>query len=737
MLKFGQCTLDPARHELTRAGQRVSLQPLTLALLQYLLRHPGRALSKNELVDEVWQGRVTSDEAIARAILQVRRAIGDDAQNARHLFTEPGFGYRFELDPMDPAARAAAPPMAVGQAPWRLLPFVNRSDNLGLGWARTGLPLLLSHLIRSAMPQAQVRCEPVPSDPGDEAGELIHRHERAANPQTGAIVCAADFSEGPDGFHLDLVWGTAGQAPAQMHLVGPELAALVQQAARRLAPMPDWQQRLAHSHPAAYARLTEAVAQLHRGSRTEAAARLAQWVSRLPPSIPLQLFHTRLLIDLQLYDEAERLASLALEELSIDPTEGRELQLEALSHAMVSATRQGHPERAQDWVSQAVAQVETLPADSPPPPHLALIWRVTGALHQEKGQLPAATRCLERSIAAALRAGQTDEAVRARSMLTYLHLWQGDADRAAQVARQCLDMAQSGGGTDSVCEALRVMAVLAQARGRVDEAVRWAERCLAQAVGGSAASQHNCYSVLTEALLEQGQLERADQVLRMREARRFSGELGQLGPMEHRAQWLWRSGRLTESAAAYERFIECMGVARWPIWANYALSQLACLQGLLGQVTRGEETLGRLPTVAHPVLVAHARASLAMAGGNRAGAKTQLTDLVAHLAPGMVHAPQALQDLAWLCLEDGEWSEVESLLAHLTRLVDDASGKRWIQRMLQARHSAIAPESWEALRQQCPALLRHCPQLGSPSDLVQRLQGLSHPLPNLLTVLAY
>ena len=62
--------------ELLVDGQAQALEPLAFDLLAYLLRHRDRDVSKDELLDEVWLGRIVSVGAVARAAMTVRKAIG-------------------------------------------------------------------------------------------------------------------------------------------------------------------------------------------------------------------------------------------------------------------------------------------------------------------------------------------------------------------------------------------------------------------------------------------------------------------------------------------------------------------------------------------------------------------------------------------------------------------------------------------------------------------------------------
>jgi DNA-binding response OmpR family regulator len=90
ILAAGDLTLDPATHEVELAGTAVSLTPREYALLEYFLRHPGRVVSKTELLDNVWDATEDTDpNAVEVYVGYLRRKVGRDV-----LRTVRGSGYR-------------------------------------------------------------------------------------------------------------------------------------------------------------------------------------------------------------------------------------------------------------------------------------------------------------------------------------------------------------------------------------------------------------------------------------------------------------------------------------------------------------------------------------------------------------------------------------------------------------------------------------------------------------------
>jgi DNA-binding winged helix-turn-helix (wHTH) protein len=92
--RFGTAEFDEARFELRVAGLPVEVEPRALAVLAYLLRHAGEVVTKDELLREVWAGRVTVDKVLPNAITKLRRALGE--ANAEQISTQARIGYRFD-----------------------------------------------------------------------------------------------------------------------------------------------------------------------------------------------------------------------------------------------------------------------------------------------------------------------------------------------------------------------------------------------------------------------------------------------------------------------------------------------------------------------------------------------------------------------------------------------------------------------------------------------------------------
>ena len=90
--RFGHCRFDNRTLELTVHDQTVALEPKPLALLLSLLQQAGEVVTKDELHDSVWPGRLLSESVLTKTMAKLRQALQDDEQQI--IKTVHGFGYR-------------------------------------------------------------------------------------------------------------------------------------------------------------------------------------------------------------------------------------------------------------------------------------------------------------------------------------------------------------------------------------------------------------------------------------------------------------------------------------------------------------------------------------------------------------------------------------------------------------------------------------------------------------------
>lgn len=94
--RFSDCVLDLDRRKLLRDEVEQHIEPQVFDLLAFFVQSEGRTVTKDELVDHIWDGRAISDDAITSRIKSARKAIGDNGHAQRFIRTLPRVGYRFD-----------------------------------------------------------------------------------------------------------------------------------------------------------------------------------------------------------------------------------------------------------------------------------------------------------------------------------------------------------------------------------------------------------------------------------------------------------------------------------------------------------------------------------------------------------------------------------------------------------------------------------------------------------------
>ena len=94
----GQLAIDLARKKVTRDGVDVRLTPTEWHLLEVLVKNRGKLVAGRQLLQEVWGPAYGTEGNYLRVYTaQLRRKLEEDPSHPRHLITEPGMGYRFEV----------------------------------------------------------------------------------------------------------------------------------------------------------------------------------------------------------------------------------------------------------------------------------------------------------------------------------------------------------------------------------------------------------------------------------------------------------------------------------------------------------------------------------------------------------------------------------------------------------------------------------------------------------------
>ena len=115
--KIGEFTLDVSRGCLRRDGIDVPLRPKSFALLEYLITHAGRLVTKDELLSKIWPNVIVTEDSLTRCISEARAALGDTEQTAIKTVSKRGYLFAEPVTRIDDNAvvqPAAEPTPVVG-----------------------------------------------------------------------------------------------------------------------------------------------------------------------------------------------------------------------------------------------------------------------------------------------------------------------------------------------------------------------------------------------------------------------------------------------------------------------------------------------------------------------------------------------------------------------------------------------------------------------------------------------
>ena len=96
--RFDDVEIDRGNFRVLKTGKVLPIEPKALNLLIFLVENRGRLIEKRELIDGVWGDAYVTENVLTRAIGQLRKALEDDAKDARYIETVPTRGYRFIAD---------------------------------------------------------------------------------------------------------------------------------------------------------------------------------------------------------------------------------------------------------------------------------------------------------------------------------------------------------------------------------------------------------------------------------------------------------------------------------------------------------------------------------------------------------------------------------------------------------------------------------------------------------------
>jgi DNA-binding response OmpR family regulator len=100
--RFGDCEFDSVARRLLRRGEEIKLSPKEFELLHYFLSKAGRALSRDEILNDVWgYDCLVTPRSIDRFVTGLRQKLENDPHHPRHIQTIREYGYKFLLTPQE------------------------------------------------------------------------------------------------------------------------------------------------------------------------------------------------------------------------------------------------------------------------------------------------------------------------------------------------------------------------------------------------------------------------------------------------------------------------------------------------------------------------------------------------------------------------------------------------------------------------------------------------------------
>lgn len=142
LFQFNDYSIDPDRRELRRGAELIEIGPQVFDLLLFLIRNRDRVISKDDMLDAIWAGRIVSESTLASRINAARNAIGDSGAEQTLIKTIARKGFRFvgevrEGSKPGSAARAASVRTAE-KAPRQEVQFCTAADGVRIAYTAVG-----------------------------------------------------------------------------------------------------------------------------------------------------------------------------------------------------------------------------------------------------------------------------------------------------------------------------------------------------------------------------------------------------------------------------------------------------------------------------------------------------------------------------------------------------------------------------------------------------------------------
>jgi len=153
LYQFADCVLDEQAFALIKAGSVQSVEPQVFDLLVFFVQNAGRLITRDQLIDAVWSGRIVSESAISARISAARNAVGDDGKRQSIIRTVPRRGFQFvatlstEPSPQkDTTSREIANPVRPSSTHRPKIRFATANDGVKIAYAVSGSGPPLVHV---------------------------------------------------------------------------------------------------------------------------------------------------------------------------------------------------------------------------------------------------------------------------------------------------------------------------------------------------------------------------------------------------------------------------------------------------------------------------------------------------------------------------------------------------------------------------------------------------------------
>jgi DNA-binding winged helix-turn-helix (wHTH) protein len=124
--RIGEWRVEPRADRIVGPDKTTKIEPRVMQVLVYLADHAGEVVTRDEILQAVWEGTFVSDEVLTIAISKLRKAFGDDGNESAFIQTVPKKGYRLNasVSPVEELQEPPAPVPVVHGSRWGVLALV-------------------------------------------------------------------------------------------------------------------------------------------------------------------------------------------------------------------------------------------------------------------------------------------------------------------------------------------------------------------------------------------------------------------------------------------------------------------------------------------------------------------------------------------------------------------------------------------------------------------------------------